>query len=404
VYLAPSDFEIAGFKGNLDSWNNFGIWVNALNKGRNALEPETADKVRKIVSGLDNNHDKISALYSYLQGKVRYVNVTVGVGGWQPLEAETVDRLSYGDCKALVNYMKSLLDIVGIKSYYTLAGAGSEVTPMLNDFPSNQFNHVILCVPDQSDTTWLECTSQTIPFGYIGKFTDDRYVLVTGSEGGTLVKTRKYTKDDNRQIRKTTVELSANGNASATFITDYNGIFYDDVYRVLLMDATDKKKFIQARIGIPGFSLVSFSHSEDKKIIPVIHENINLALPGYGTVMGNRILLNPNLMTRSMKPPARVKERRSDIIIRRTYNETDTVVIKIPAGYSADHLPEKVTLATQFGDYSSGISSDGKNLKYIRALNFNKGRYPVEEFNQFVDFCEKISSLDERKIAIIKNL
>jgi transglutaminase-like putative cysteine protease len=403
VYLAPSDFEIAGFKGNLDSWYNFGMWMNTLNKGRNALNPATTEKVRNLVSGLDNNREKINALYRYMQGKVRYVNVQVGIGGWQPIEAESVDRLSYGDCKALVNYMKSLLDITGIMSYYTLADAGEDIPPLKTDFPSNQFNHVILCVPDRSDTIWLECTSQTIPFGYIGKFTDDRYVLVTGSEGGTVVKTRKYTINDNRQVRKAVVELAANGNANATFSTDYNGIFYDDIYKVLLMDGTDRKKFVQSRISIPGFNLISFSHSEEKKMVPVIHENVNLSLPGYGTVMGNRILLNPNLMTKSLKPPARVKERKSDINIRRAYNETDTIVIKMPAGYSADQLPGKTILTTEFGNYNSEIFSDGKVIRYIRVFNLKKGRYMVEDFNQFVDFCEKISSFDDRKISIVKN-
>jgi hypothetical protein len=403
VYLAPSDFEIAGFRGNLDSWYNFGEWMNTLNRGRSALNPAATEKVRSLVSGLDNNREKVNALYRYMQSKVRYVSVQVGIGGWQPIEAESVDRLSYGDCKALVNYMKALLDIAGIRSFYTLADAGEDKSPLKIDFPSNQFNHAILCVPDGSDTIWLECTSQTIPFGYIGKFTDDRYVLVTGSEGGTVVKTRKYTINDNCQIRKGVVELAANGNAKATFSTDYNGNFYDDINKVLLMDDTDRKKFIQSRISIPGFNLISFSHSEEKKMVPVIHEYINLGLPGYGTVMGNRILLNPNLMTRSLKPPPRIKERKSDINIRRAYNETDTIVIKIPVGYSADQLPEKVVLTAKFGNYVSEISSDVKVIRYIRVFNFNKGRYPVEDFNLFVDFCEKISSYDERKISLVKN-
>ena len=69
---------------------------------------------------MNNDTDKISALYKYMQDKVRYVSVQVGIGGWQPIEAETVDRLSCGDCKALANYMESLLDVAGIKTIILL--------------------------------------------------------------------------------------------------------------------------------------------------------------------------------------------------------------------------------------------------------------------------------------------
>jgi hypothetical protein len=215
VFSAPSDFEIGGYQGNLDSWNNFGKWINLLGEGRNVLSTETNEKILKMVSGVTDENDKIKILYEYLQNKVRYVLVSKGLGGWQTIEAEKVDRVSYGDCKALTNYMKSLLDVVGIKSFYTLVRAG-ENEPLINEnFPSNQFNHVILTVPLNGDTLWLECTSQNIPFGYLGTFTDDRKALITGETGGFLVNTKKYLLDDNKQYRKASVELAPDGSATS---------------------------------------------------------------------------------------------------------------------------------------------------------------------------------------------
>ena len=154
-------------------------------------------------------------VYEYFQNKTRYVNVQIGIGGWQPIEANTVDRLGYGDCKALAFYLKTLLDKVGVKSYYTIIHAGNDAEALIKDFPSNQFNHVILCVPmeNKKDTIWLESTNQIIPFGYIGTFTDDRDALLIDESGGRIVHTPKYTAQDNIIIRKATVTLMENGQA-----------------------------------------------------------------------------------------------------------------------------------------------------------------------------------------------
>src|SRR5690606_4540730 len=103
-----------------------------------------------------------------------------------------VEKTGYGDCKALSNYMVALLGSVGIKGYYSLIMAGENFTPLQTDFPSSQFNHVVVAVPNGSDTLWLECTSQTQPFGYLGSFTDDRYALMILDDGATLVKTGSY--------------------------------------------------------------------------------------------------------------------------------------------------------------------------------------------------------------------
>jgi hypothetical protein len=400
VYSAPSDFEIDGYNGNLDSWDNFGKWINKLGKGRNILDAESAEKVKRMVSGLKTDNEKIRVLYNYFQNKVRYVSLQIGIGGWQTIPAEKVDQFSYGDCKALSNYMKSLLDIIGIKSYYTLVRSG-EFAPFINtDFPSSQFDHVILCIPEDNDTIWLECTSQTIPFGYLGTFTDDRKALLTGDSGGTLVTTMKYSMDDNKKIRKAVVDLTPDGNGTSTVETEYQGIFYDKVNPVLHLDEVDRRKFVQSKISIPSYRLISYSHKEDKSIIPGIREDLNLKLINYGTVMGNKLILKPNLMTRVAELPVRSSDRKSEICIRRPLEEIDTVIFRIPAGYKIAQIPARLLITTKFGEFSSEILSDGKSITYIRSFKLYNNIFPVSDYPAFVDFFDKISSSDESKIAL----
>ncbi|MCF6171355.1 MAG: transglutaminase family protein [Bacteroidales bacterium] len=171
VMTAPSNFEMDGYLGNSDSWENFGLWIYSLNQGRNEIPPETKNELMALTKDSQDTREKIELIYNYMQTKTRYVNVVIGIGGWQPFHASDVDEDGYGDCKALTNYTCSLLNAVGIPSYYTIIRAGSEASDIKTNLPSNQFNHAILCVPDGNDTIWLECTSQRTPVGYMGTFT-----------------------------------------------------------------------------------------------------------------------------------------------------------------------------------------------------------------------------------------
>ncbi len=219
-------------------------------------------------------------LYNYLQNKVRYVSITEGLGGWQPIDAETVDRVSYGDCKALANYMKALLDIAGITSYYTIIRAGENAPGLRDGFPSNQFNHAIVCVPVNNDTIWLECTDQQIPFGFLGSFTDDRKALIISESGGKIVNTTAYSAGDNKQIRNITVKMNDDGSAAMSVNTSYTGIKYDERSRVLRMDDEDRKRFIYSTIKIAGGNLASFNYSQDKSIVPSLSEELKISIPG----------------------------------------------------------------------------------------------------------------------------
>jgi transglutaminase-like putative cysteine protease len=402
VYTAPDDFEFGGYKGNLESWMEFGKWINKINKGRDALSPETTSRIKQLAEEKKSQHEKIEALYRYLQEKVRYVSVQVGIGGWQTIDAETVDRLSYGDCKALANYMKSLLDIAGIKSYYTLVEAGADAPEMLRSFPSNQFNHAFICIPEKNDTVWLECTSQQIPAGYLGKFTDDRDVLLIADSGGIVVKTRKYNLNDNIQIRNATVSLTGEGNAESSVITTYKGILYDDIFEIFMMDETDRREYIQKRIPIQSFDLKSFKYTEIRESVPSAKEELNLILPNYGILTGDHMIFNPNLLARFGKLPYSLKDRKSEIYIKRPYILTDSIIFKLPLNYKVELVPQNSRVNIKFGEYSTDLSYDNRELRYVRKFKFFRGSYPASEYGGFVNFCENISASDERKVILVK--
>jgi hypothetical protein len=80
-----------------------------------------------------------------MQMNTRYISIQLGIGGLQPFDAAFVAKNAYGDCKALSNYMYSLLKEINIKSCYTQIKAGAGEYFFMPDFSTDQFDHIILC-------------------------------------------------------------------------------------------------------------------------------------------------------------------------------------------------------------------------------------------------------------------
>jgi transglutaminase-like putative cysteine protease len=402
VCFAPSKFEVDGVPGSMNSWYDFGQWISTLNMGKNNLTPETKSRINELVEGAKSDSEKIAILYKYMQNKTRYVNITVGLGGWQPIDAQTVDRLSYGDCKALSNYMVSLLETVGIKSYYTLVNAGSYTDNIISEFAMNQFNHAIVCVPMQNDTLWLECTNQRVPVGYIGDFTDDRMALVIQEGNSSLVRTKAYKKEENVQLRNIRFNLNCQGEGNAEIKTTYHGLKTEKVFHLLHSDPEDVKRYLYNNLNLSNFDLHGFNYSYKDSIIPSVYETLNLNVKSYASVMGNRLIIPVNMMSKIEQLPKKIAKRNTNVLVRRSRIDVDSVDFVIPTGYSVEASPSPVEIKSKYGDYKLSLTSKDGVVTCVRSYSLNKGDYDPIEYNDFRGFLDAISKADNLKFTIVK--
>jgi hypothetical protein len=402
IEVAPCAFEYSGYRGNMTSWEDYGKWQSLLNQGRDAIPEATKSKLKELTASLQTNEEKIKAVYEFLQGKTRYVSVQLGIGGLQPIPASVVDQMGYGDCKALSNYMVAMLKEIGIKGYYTTVMAGKNVRDVVEDFPSHQGNHVIVAVPNEKDTIWLECTSQRTPFGYMGTFTGNRKALMITEAGGILVNTPRYNAETNTSFRSAAVKLSNTGDATAVIKTVYSGLSFETQGLHGVFDSPDdQKKWVQETTEIPSFDLNSFLITEVRNRIPSATVDLNLTLKRLATVSGKRIFITPNLMNRVKFIPEKVENRKTNVVRRSAYTEIDTIRYALPEEVYPEFLPEPVNQVSKFGEYSVTYKMDQGSLVYIRKLKMQKGVFPPESYNDLIEFFKKISKSDATKLVFL---
>jgi hypothetical protein len=402
VYTAPSDFSFGGYSGKMDTWQDFARWIQQLNNERDILPEDRIQQIRELVKDLPDDREKVRKLYTYLQGKTRYFNIALGIGGLQPVEAKTVDEVGYGDCKGLSNYMKALLKAAGITSYYTLVKSGGSFPQIIADFPCNQFDHVILCVPIRGDTVWLECTSQIIPFGFLGDFTSDRYALVINEQGGQLVKIPEYTLDENAQVTKAKVVITPDGNGSAEVVRCFGGLQFDDILQPLHSSAEDQKEWLYKYISLPDYQISKFEFKPEPSGKPESVLRLSLQLSHYGSSSGKRMFLPVNLTNRSTYVPPKVKQRLHDIVMQKPYIDADSMEYSLPEGFEIEFIPEPTNIISPFGEYSSSCARKDNTIVYSRQVRRYKGTYPNNMYGELSKFYRDINNADKEQIILIK--
>ena len=397
-------FYLAGVPGIAGNWKDFGKWMNEkLVKDTQDLDAAAIAEIQNLTKDLPDDEAKARAIYQFVQDKVRYISVQVEIGGWKPMLASDVQRLSYGDCKALSNYTQSLLNAVGVKSYYTVLYGDRGKESLETDVVAMQGNHAILGVQLGDELKFLECTSQETPFGYMGKFTDDRKVLILTEDGGEIVKTTKYDQEDNTDILQANLNLDQTGNLSGTITREAKGIFYSDRMDLDRKDDKDLSDYYyETWSGINSLS-VSDIELNNNKLDVVYDEKMNCEVAGYATSVSDNMLVkaNPFALSRDAIPP-RYTNRKTGFVNLRGTIEEQNITISIPEGYAVNALPEDVTYSEEFGAYKVTYTLEGDQLTCKRTLKFNEGDFSIDAYENYRDFYKMIVKHDNQKLLIEK--
>lgn len=131
-YSPPPNLQ--GYRA-IQSWQDVSRWYTSLAGPQAELNDEIASQARQAVSAESSLLEKLRAVSRYVQKKIRYVAIEIGIGGYRPHAAGQIFRNGYGDCKDKVILMQARLKALGITSFPVLvySGDADRVRP---EFPS----------------------------------------------------------------------------------------------------------------------------------------------------------------------------------------------------------------------------------------------------------------------------
>lgn len=401
--LVLARYSYDGQEGQLNSWQDIGDWINQISQGRDKLPPQAYQDILRITKDLSSKREKIKAVYEYMQERSRYVSIQLGIGGWQPFEAAFVHEKGYGDCKALSYYTKSLLRAAGIDARYTLIYAGKDPVRLDPAFPANLFNHVILSLPLEKDTVWLECTAMGQPFNYLGSFTHNRKALMVGDRSSSLVTTPEYGVEDNLKKCSGNFVIEDNGTLEGDVSTFYSGLRFDGAQSQMRKGKEEQMKDFARSLDFSGCNVqeMKIERTDKDSENPQARRNIGMRVKGYGKKSGNRVFIKPNLINRRNKRFPKVNRRVSDIVIDQPLYDVDSLVYHVPAGFSFEYIPEDLSIESDFGFYHQKITANDSVLTFVRKFKQPAGRYSPDLYQDFALFMNKIAEADDRMVVLV---
>lgn len=394
--IIPINFKY-GIEGSQDSWGSFGDWIYRLNKGKDELPFAEQRKIEGMLEGVNSDRQKAKILYRYLQDNNRYINVSIDVGGFQTYPASYVVANRYGDCKALTNYMKSMLKFAGIESYYTLIKAGEKVRDINHNHVSQVFNHAILTVPLENDTIFLECTSKDSPFGYLGTFTQGREALVIDSTGSRFISIPSLTPEDVLCSRTFNVDMST---SEVSIKSIERGAEYEQsLYFANNVNQNTIDRYIKENIFSGSFDLEDFklvkSEDEAQILLSVTCRTHSSLFKKYG----NNLVLSPFPITiAAYESP---ENRITDVQLDYPEYYQDTIVYRLSSdNQKIENAPQSISIKSEYGSYDVDYKIDGDNLIQYKTIFIAAGRYGADEYEAFYRFVSLVKSNELKNIYL----
>ena len=404
ILFAANNFEYYGTPGNLDSWNNFGKWVYSLNKDVCTLSPARVAEIRKMTDTIKTDKLKAKFLYEYMQKNMRYVAIALGIGGLKPFDANFVDQKKYGDCKALSNYMYALLKAINIQSNWVVIFRGLNGYSADPGFPFNQFNHEILCVPFKNDTTWLECTGNTQPFGVLDESTRNRNAVLIGEDGGKLVHTPKSTAQENQFNSEAHIQLDTDGSAKAQVKIWSTGEYRSEYIDMAAGKTDEQKQFLLKDLHIKQPSAFDFESGKDDDGTKEV--SLKLEYDKFCDVMaGNKQFYRPfafNLWDFTV--PTLDKPRKTDYYLEFPRQKSCTTTIDLPKGFEVETLPSNVNLKFTYGNYEISYAYDATKNEVVSKAKFvlTNQVIPAAKYTEMQQYMDGVAKAQNKKLVIRK--
>jgi tetratricopeptide (TPR) repeat protein len=380
------------------SWEQIGRWYASLEKDRRVPSPEVRAKAEELTKGLDNEMDKIQALYDFVAKNFRYVSLSLGLSRYQPHASGDVLHNQYGDCKDKHTLLASLLEAEGLHASSVLINSSRKLDP---DVPSpSQFDHVITMLPMPHEEVWMDTTSEVAPFRLLAFSLRNKLALVIPADGSAphLEETPADTPMPDSEVSEIDGKVNEIGKLEAhvhyTFrgdeelmlrsifrrvpeaqwqkvVENVNAGMGGDITNLKISDPAATRESFTMSYDVAKPNFLDWSKKKSDLILPLCQ--FNLPDAGNGDDDDNDAA---DAETLKLGPKAEYVYK---------------IKLELPQKYTA-HAPLAFSVRRDYGEYQATYKLDGTTFTAIRTLTMRQQELPATRATDYQAFRRAVSS------------
>ena len=399
------------------SWTDVSRWYSELSDPQSAPDDAIALKARELTANAKTELDKIRAIGRYVQD-MQYISIQIGVGRYRPHSATEVFAKRYGDCKDKANLMRAMLRTLKIEAYAVLIFSGDATFVRPEWASPSQFNHCIIAVRVSDETKAptviqhatlgrlliFDATDENTPVGDLPKHEQNSYALIAAGGDGSLVRMPVMPPEANGLEREAEIDLAANGSITANVkerSIGQSAVSERRLFRGLARPEYAKLIENWITIGATGAKVVkvepSDNHADGRFAL-----DVDFTATHYGQLMQERLLVfKPAILSRRESVFLTNTARRHAVVLE-SHAYTESVNIKLPAGFDVDELPDPVKLDTAFGSYSTSYSVKDGQLQFKRSFVQRASTIAPADYAAVRSFFERIRAAEQSPVVLAK--
>ncbi|HXI19803.1 MAG TPA: DUF3857 domain-containing transglutaminase family protein, partial [Gemmatimonadales bacterium] len=399
--------------GGALSWQEIGKWYAGLARGRYALTPDVKARLPGLLADARSATDTLRALQRFVAQDIRYVSISLGLGGYQPRTPEEVVSSGYGDCKDKATLFVALAGAVGFRAWPVLLNSGGDVTRAIPSL--QQFDHAIAAVELAGGRTYVDLTSDLTPFGQLPPSDQGEFALVVHPDGATEEVTLPLSPPgDNLSETIINGTLSPEGMITASYVERSLGSRQYQLRNLFTSSIDSAQRAAMARSLAtrlyPGASADSLQIFDGRDLtadtrVALRIMNGQAARPA-GASRKTMILTLPVGSMRSMADAATALEAKGPRVypidaakVIGPIAGLTELTLTLPAGWHTQ-LPPPVDVRGKWGTYSSHYTQEGQTLKVTRRLEGARGVYPPDDLYDLTAWLRAVARDDVPYLVI----
>lgn len=415
-----SDSGSSASSKTFETWTQVSRWVTELHDPQAIPDENVAAKARELTANSKTELDRIKEIGRFVQN-LQYISIDIGIGrgnGYRPHAASQVLAKAYGDCKDKANLMRSMLKAININSYPVAIYSGDSTRVHEEWASPYQFNHCIIAVRVSDETVGptvitndklgrlliFDATDSNTPVGDLPEHEQGSFALLVAGEAGQLLRMPTLPPEASSYDRQADVMLTPEGSITATVRERANGQAAADFRRQFRgLSSASYWKMIEGWIsyGATG-AKVSRVEPKDNNEGGRFELDVDFTAINYAQLMQNRLLVfKPAIVSRQESLSLTEPTRKHPVVLEsRAFSET--VRVKLPAGFEVDELPDPLKLDASFGSYNTTYAVKDGELVFTRTLAQRAGTIPAAQYQTVRSFFERIRAAELAPVVLAR--